>query len=98
MDKTIAHFFTGAMMGLFAYAGIAMLGVVTAHFVPMPVSPNYLMGIGLEFGPYAIGFGALGGMVGGQTKGNNGAIVGGVIAGGIAALVRIWPLIITNFI
>jgi hypothetical protein len=89
MGKNIAYMLTGAMMSIFAYAGVLFLGISIGMNFNISLHYRYLMNLGLNFLPYNLIAGALGGYIGGDSDGNNGAIIGGIIAGVLAAIIRL---------
>ncbi len=87
--QAATNMISGFLGSVISYAAVLFTGISIIHLLGYTGYASAALQLGMSYLIYNVFAGMLGGYVGGNNRGFNGALVGGVIMGAIAAILRI---------
>jgi hypothetical protein len=87
--KAATNMISGFLGSVISYAAVLFTGISVIHLIGLSGTASAALDLGMSYLIYNVFAGMLGGYVGGNNRGFNGALVGGVIMGAVAAILRI---------
>ena len=87
--KYLSGAITGTLSMVLSYGAVLFTGVSISYLLGYEYQASQILNLGLRLLVYNVGAGIMGGIIGGNGRGFNGALIGGIVVGVLAAAARI---------